>query len=446
VSEERFRSLFESSANPITVMDRDGVVLMVNPTGARNLGRGREECIGQSVFQLMPDLDDSYHEIYRQVIDMGTRVTREDSVQLPDGRRWFWSVLEPVADSEGRRYAAQAISYDITPQKEADIALRESEAKFSALVEQAKVGIVIVQDEVIKYANPFYITLLDSTEEHVIGIPFLETVSLASRQEVLERYTRRMQGEELGPHYEVQLPRKDGGFVAVEATGGQVQYDGRPAAMAIVHDITDRKRIERELRESEVKYAMLVEGASDGIAIGQDGIIVYCNPAHANMLGYTVDELVGMSYLDTVAPESRELVLERYRQRIAGEDADWIPEYKLLCKDGTIRHVLISSHATEHKGKQAFMAIFHDITKSRQAEEALRQSEERRRSLLENSPDLVFEVDREGRFLFMNRPLPGFPIEEVVGRTCYDFVPPEYHDAHQEAIAHVFETGQIQSC
>ncbi|MHC4497858.1 MAG: PAS domain S-box protein, partial [Planctomycetota bacterium] len=119
-SEEKYRVLFEGHAEPVTILDRDGIVLMVNSAGARNIGMSQEESVGKSIFEVLPSIDDSLHEVYQQVIDTGISVTREDFLELPSGHRWFWSVHQPVSDINGTRYGVQIISYDITERKRAE--------------------------------------------------------------------------------------------------------------------------------------------------------------------------------------------------------------------------------------------------------------------------------------------------------------------------------------
>jgi len=125
-SESRYRALFDGSANPIVLYDREGSIMMINPAGAKNLGMPREECIGKSIFALLEDLDTSYHELYHRVLDEDRRICREDRVDLPAGTRWFWSVLEPVADSQGR-YGILAISYDISEHKKTQKELEKAQ-------------------------------------------------------------------------------------------------------------------------------------------------------------------------------------------------------------------------------------------------------------------------------------------------------------------------------
>ncbi|MCK5636036.1 MAG: PAS domain S-box protein, partial [Thermoplasmatales archaeon] len=126
-SEMKYRELFEGSTNPITILGRDGFILMVNGVAARNLGLSPEACVGKSIFEMIPNLDNSLHELYQQIVDTGIEISREDCIELPSrGSRWFWSVNQPVSDINGRRYGVQIISYDITKRKKVEMELKEA--------------------------------------------------------------------------------------------------------------------------------------------------------------------------------------------------------------------------------------------------------------------------------------------------------------------------------
>ena len=105
-----YRSLFQIATNPIVVLDRNGVVLMINQAGARNLGLPAAEIIGMSLRDLLPDIFERIVGRYRRVIDHGESMQVEDEVPLPSGTRWFWSTLEPVRDALGQVCAVQVIS------------------------------------------------------------------------------------------------------------------------------------------------------------------------------------------------------------------------------------------------------------------------------------------------------------------------------------------------
>ena len=117
-SEEKYKTLFEGATNPIAILDREGIVLMMNRTGADNLFLPPQSCVGKSIFELLPHLDHSLLELYQKVIDAGITATREDLIEFHSGSQWFLSILQPVSDISGRRYGVQIISYDISGRKQ----------------------------------------------------------------------------------------------------------------------------------------------------------------------------------------------------------------------------------------------------------------------------------------------------------------------------------------
>jgi len=143
-AEEQFRTLFEGSSNPITVYDRDGNCLMVNPKGAKNLGLPVGEIVGKSARVFFPELFEDLVKRFRKVIDQGETLQFEDMVKISTGDAWFWSTLEPVRDATGVPYAVQIISYDITERKRMEQVLRGSEEKFRMAFDNANTGMCLV--------------------------------------------------------------------------------------------------------------------------------------------------------------------------------------------------------------------------------------------------------------------------------------------------------------
>lgn len=138
-----------------------------------------------------------------------------------------------------------------------------------------------------------------------------------------------------------------------------------------------RKQVGQELRESEAKYSTLVEQSTDAVLITQDGVFQFVNKAVEEVYGYTVEQMTGMSFLGTLAPECRDLVVQRYESRVAGREVPPVYEAKIQCKDGTTKEVEISGRLIQYQGRPAVMAIVHDITHRKIAEEKiLRRSRE----------------------------------------------------------------------
>ncbi len=141
-SESLYRTLFEGIANGINLVDRDGVVIMINKAGAKYLGRTPDECVGKSIFDLVPGLDESYRGHYRQVVDTGVEVITEEFVELSSGPRWFGAVLHAVEDENSVRYAVLVISYDITERKLAEEERRNLEAQVQHSQKLESLGIL----------------------------------------------------------------------------------------------------------------------------------------------------------------------------------------------------------------------------------------------------------------------------------------------------------------
>lgn len=144
-----------------------------------------------------------------------------------------------------------------------------------------------------------------------------------------------------------------------------------------------KSNIERELRESEAKYSLLVEKAKDGVVIIKDGVYKFANNAMANIIGYSVEELLGMEIMDTVVPEYRPIVAERHKSRMEGNQVPSTYEIKALCKRGEIKDVELSAGLIQYKGEAAIMGIVRDITERKKAEDDLKKHREQLAGLVE---------------------------------------------------------------
>ena len=155
-----------------------------------------------------------------------------------------------VAELAGMRQRVAKLEELETERKRMEEVLRESEAKYSALVENSRDGIVILQDGVMKFVNTASLEIVGYTPEELLGIDFLKVVTPEDREMVMKRYADRMAGKEVPSIYEMALIRKDGITVPVEVNATFINYEGRPADLVVIRDITERKRAEEELRRS----------------------------------------------------------------------------------------------------------------------------------------------------------------------------------------------------
>jgi len=246
---------------------------------------------------------------------------------------------------------------------------------------------------------------------------------------------------------ESQHLTKDGGLIPVEILINHVKFGGGEYHCTFARDISERKCADQALRESETKYSTLVENSKDGIIMIQDGLLNFVNRASLDIVGYSPEELIGKNFLLFIAPKHRELVFQRYTDRLGGKEVPSIYEIELLRKDSTTIPIELKAMTIQFEGKPADLAVLRDITDRRKAGEALQQSEERYRSLVENTFDgyYIFEIPSK-RLLFLNQrscDLFGYTMEEALSLTIFDVIAPEGHGRIQKHIKAWLDSKEI---
>ncbi|MHB8843941.1 MAG: PAS domain S-box protein [Nitrospirota bacterium] len=252
--------------------------------------------------------------------------------------------------------------------------LRESEAKYRLVVEHAGEGILVAQDGRLKLVNPMMRELTGYTEQELTSRPFTEFLHPDDRNMVLEYHKKRQRGELPASFlYPFRVLAKDGSVKWVETNGAMTTWEGRPAAVNFLRDITDRIATDRDLRESEAKYRLVVDNAGEGIFVAQDGKLKFVNPWMSATSGYSEEELLGMPFSNIVHPEDRELVYRQHLRRLKGElPANYVYSFRVLTKSGSILVVEMKGAPTTWEGRPASVNFVFDITQRKQAEDILR--------------------------------------------------------------------------
>jgi PAS domain S-box-containing protein len=249
--------------------------------------------------------------------------------------------------------------------KRAEQALRWSEQRFRDLFETSKDSILLVDQETgaIIGANPAACRLYGYTPEEFIT---LRNTDVSAEPEKTESAVlQSVQDVPLRLHR-----KKDGTVFPVEISGGYFAEGNLRLHTAFIRDITERKRMEDALRESETKLRAIFDNSRDAIVVAKDKIHVLVNPAYVSLFGYeSADEIIGTPLIDLIAPESRGLVIERIRKHAADEPVPPVYELTALKKDGTrfLMEATVSYYTV--KGDQYILPIVRDITERRRAEQ-----------------------------------------------------------------------------
>jgi PAS domain S-box-containing protein len=231
-------------------------------------------------------------------------------------------------------------------------------------------------------------------------------------------------------------PRYLEGMITLERDAGGKALGGR----CVVRDITERKRAEEALRESEDRYRRLVELSPETVIVHSEGKFVYINAAGMKLLGADrPEQIVGKPILDIVHPDYMETVKARIKQlQEVGSQTDLI-EQKMIRLDGQAIDVEVAGIPISYSGKPAIQLVVREITERKAAEEALRQSGERYRDLFENANDLIYTHDLNGNFTSLNKTgekITGYTREEALEMNIAQVVVPEQLEKARQMIAH----------
>jgi PAS domain S-box-containing protein len=323
-----------------------------------------------------------------------------------------------IFDKEKRRLFG--IIQDITDRKHAEEALIDSEKRYRYLVEKAPIGIVIHQGGNFVYGNPAALALIGaSDQQQLMGKPVFSVIHPESLEAVMKRVNQVVSGKAV-PLIEEKLIRLDGTVIDVEVTALSTTFNNKSAGQVIVSDITKRKEAELALRESEERYRNLVENSSIGILIHQDGKIVFANRAEIDILGASDEkELIGKPILTTIHPDYIKIVSERMKQITSGNPIPPI-EDKLLRLDGTSFYAAVVPLITTYNKKPAIQIMVTDISARKEAELALKESELRYHTFINESLDMIFIKDYQFRYIVVNDSMARFfgrTKEEIMNKT-----------------------------
>ncbi|MEG3902949.1 PAS domain S-box protein [Microcoleus sp. B4-D1] len=397
----------------------NGRVTKANDALIAQYGGTREEFIGRTLYSLLSHNLTGGREIIREFFDAG-RIHIENENRTFDGVPvWIEGDYICIYDSHGKIVGYFGVQRDISDRKKAEATLRDSEERFRATVEQAAVGITH-PDATGRYlrVNQKFCEIVGYSASELLSRTWMDVTYPEDIDADLEQNKKLFAGKIDSFKMEKRLLHKDGTVVWVNITVSLIKepLSGAIYNVVVTEDISDRKKTEAALKESEERFRQLAENIESvfWMVNVQPQEIIYISPAYAKIWGRSCADLYayGRFFTESFHPEDRDRVIATFTKQMESEKDI---EYRIFRSDGQIRWIRARAFPIRNQAGQVYriVGIAEDISESKQAEKTIRESEERFRQLAENIQDSVWLMSAEFTDLLYLSPA----YEQIWGRS-----------------------------
>lgn len=403
-----FRFFAENSALGVAVADLKGRLKYVNSALAELLGYSVKEMLDRPFKDFLHPTDKwKVMRLFLRIIALRRqprylefRAVRKDGIVL-----YLWSKPSRFMVN-GKTVGFQAILVDVTKLKETERKLAETNRKLEMFLRTAMEGIIVADpDDNLTFVNKAFADIVGYTERELLGLNARKIVGEESFQKIRGETEIRKRGGV--SRYELVLRRKDGEPRVVQVSASPLwnEKGAYAGAIAIVMDITEQKRMERKIRESEERLRKLIEYAPDAIYINDlNGGFIDGNRQAEILTGYRREELIGKNMLEIgLLPEKYLQRANEALQKNARGEKTGPDEFELIRKDGSRVFVEISTFPVTRGDSIEVIGIARDITDRKRMEEALKESENKYRTLFESANDSLILLDASGRIVDVNK-------------------------------------------
>ena len=424
-SEERYRELFDNMSSGVAIYEvrdngNDFIFKDFNKAGERLDGDSKEDIIGKSIYQARPGITEfGLLDVFKRVWKSGIPEHYPATFYKDDRlHKWFENYIYKLPSGD-----IVAVYDDITDRKQAEEELRFHGEIMTNMTEA--VYLIRMDDGVIVYSNEIFEKMFGYEKGEMIGknVSIVNSPSEKHPEETAKEIMAEIH-EKGSWQGDVNNIRKDGTSFWCYARCSLFDHSKYGRVLIAVHtDITDRKRAEGILRESEEKYRILFEGINDAVFVhgldeeGLPGRFLQVNDVACHRLGYTREELLSLTPRDITIPEEYERITDK-RIGLASQ-GDILVETIHVTKDGLKIPVESNIRQFQYLGRQVALSISRDITERKRMEEALQASEDRFHAMFEQAGDGVFILDTNGKIISVNETfarMHGLTMEEMLRR------------------------------
>ncbi|MCU0291099.1 MAG: PAS domain S-box protein [Thermoanaerobaculaceae bacterium] len=433
-SADRYERLVEQANVAIFLGDAaTGRLLHANLHAQELIGRSLDEIRQMSQWELHPEPERTrYETIFRE--HAGTLRATQTEAEVVDrhGTRIPVQISASLVEIAGRP-VVQGVFHDLRGLHQARQALEESAFRYRQLVELSPDAIAVHCEGRLVFVNATAARMLGADNpDELVGRPVIDFVHPDSRPVVRERVQRMLASRQAEPLLEERFLRVDGVPVEVEVAAGPFTYLGQPAIQVMFRDIAERKRLREELERSQAQQAAILAALPVAVYAAEvpgDLDATWMSTSVERFTGFPAERFMAEPHFWSARlhPDDRDETITSYRKELEAGEA--LVEYRWQVADGSFRW--FSDHAVcvaRSDPAMHVIGVITDISERRRAEQALRESEEKYRDLVEKIGEAIFTVDADGTLTFISaaaRHIIGFEPAELVGRHFSRFIHPD---------------------
>lgn len=452
-SEKQYRDIFENLLVGVCILDPESNYIDVNDAWIRIIGYSREELLGMNVKDILyPEDREKSARYFRKLADEGAYRSYEGRVITKGGDvRWIEVDSNAIVE-DGEVVGSRDIIHDITERKKVEGALWESEERCRTIVEQSPISMQIMDSE-------GHVIMVNRAWEKLWGVSLddLGDYTVLKDKQLKELglmpYIKRgFSGEYAfipAAEYDVQKTLGKGRTRWVQAHIYPVTDErGGIRNVVLMHeDITERKQAEDELRKSEERVRLMISEVKDYaiLMLDPDGNVTSWNEGAQRIKGYRAEEIIGKHFSRFYTKKDIKSGKPDRALKMAAEKGRFEDEEWRVRKDGSqfMANVVITAIRDQDNRLIGFSKVVQDITERKQAEETLRESEARHRTLVESSTDAIISIDEKGTITLWNEAaenILGYSRDETIDKKLDLIIPEKYREQHREGIKRFLRT------
>lgn len=425
--ERRYRDIVEQAADIIYTRDMDGLIRSINEAGARFFGRPAFELIGQPLHSLIGEEAAALNIAEMKNVSSLEPIRFTDCLKNPLGEeRYLEGIVTIERDSQGRSVGVRGVVRDVTARRVAEVALQKQNEEYRLLFESNPCPMYVLDERTLAFlaVNQSAVTHYGYAREEFLKMRAEDIRPPNDVPALLSYIGQPSERHDAAGVWKHQ--KKDGTVIEVNLNWHKLDFAGRSAYLVMANDITDQKRAQAAVIESEERYRELIENANDIIYTHDlKGNFTSLNKAGELVTGYTCAEALTMNISDVLAPNSvdvaRQMLVRKAEEKIAT-----VYELEIIAKNGSRVDLEVSTRLIYLSSKPfGVQGVARDITARKAAEEAVRDSEEKFRSIVETTNEWIWAIDIQGNYIYTNPAIDhilGYRSEEIIGANVLTFL------------------------